>query len=136
MKFVLVVGFLVGFGLNAYSADVCIDTVCQGTTTDQNVAANKLKTAHNAALCEAIDLPYDCTQAQYDAAGGVGTIYPANGNGTKQFILDRVFVQLIDPFVDVAEGVKLADAVIAWKQASNAQRESACLALGKTAECK
>lgn len=84
---------LVGFSASAQT--ICIDgDPCYASTQGEVDAQVYFRDQHNAQLCDSVGLSESCTQAEFDAAGGSGTIYTSNASGTRNFFLDKIVEHL------------------------------------------
>lgn len=129
------------FTLSAVTSDagtVTVSGVSRSTSAAQDSAWTARKDRHNADLCASKGLAASCTQAQFDAAGGSGTIY-SGAQATHNYALDRFF-ELIEAVERQINDARKGDIQAAWQTATEAQRAAAyvaaCTALGKTAECR
>ena len=119
------------------AAEVCTDgQACYSTTSDENAAAEALKAADNAAVCATVALPATCTQAELEAEGGVGTVYPATGLGTREWFRDK----RIGPDMDAMEAdyIRLLRARLRVVHGGSniAALSAACVAIGLDAGCE
>jgi len=136
MKRLMILAALLALAIPAGAADICIDaSPCYATTSAENAAQVYFRDQHNGQLCASVSLPATCTQAEFDAAGGVGTVYTSTAAGTKAFFLDKI-VEHLARQVSSYESEYKGRASNAWNIASSAEKQAACVALGKSADCK
>ena len=122
--------------VQAQANDVCVgSSPCYTPTADEIAAQVEQKLEFNERQCARVALPSDCTQAQYDAAGGVGVVYASSGAGTRAFFLDKLKAD-IAAAVSTQRSNHKSRAQAAWDVATPAQRQAACQALGKGTDCK
>jgi len=99
MRYIFTLAILV-LASSAGAAEICTDGVsCYTTDSIENLAAAFEKDLGNAQLCATVQLPKTCTQAQFDAAGGSGTIYPNTGTGTRDWLRDNVIAPGVQKLV-------------------------------------
>ncbi len=127
-------GLLVLASIPAAAGTITVTGVSRTTTAAQDAAWTARKDAYNRTQCASKGLSASCTQAQFTAAGGTGTIYEG-ASATQNFALDVIF-NLVDEVTAQVAAIERGDAVNAWNMATPAQRQAACQALGKTAACQ
>jgi hypothetical protein len=133
-KLLVVLSFLLVPGI-AGAQEICLDgDPCRTATGKQAQAQSYFRDQHNEQMCDSVELPSDCTQAQFDAAGGSGTIYATNAAGLRLFFMDKIFDHLARQQArDESEFKGRMDNV--WQQASDAQKAAMCAAGGADADC-
>lgn len=134
MKNAILAVLLVLAATFASAGTITVSGVSRPTTAAQDAAFAARKDAYNRGQCASKGLPATCTQAQFTAAGGTGTIYEG-AQATQNFFLDVVF-NLISEVSAQVQAIERGDAVQAWNNATLVQRQSACQALGKDANCQ
>ena len=145
MKRLLFVLIVLAVALPVGAAQVCVDSICTTTSADENLAQTFFRDQHNEPLCEGVGLPASCTQAEYDAvdldaeedgqqAPPPAVIYANDADGVRTFFLDRIKEHL-SAQVDYYDNSYDQRAKDAWAAGNLAQREAACAALGKNADC-
>lgn len=117
--------------------DVCVGTVCWSPTAEEIAAQSYHRGQHNAGVCTSVALPASCTQAEYDAvepAPPAAVVYTNDAAGVRAFYSAKMKAASLK---DVAayEGEYKGRASNAWNDALVAQRQAACQALGKAADC-
>lgn len=133
-KLLLLAAFLLVTAAPTFAGTITVSGVSRTTTAAQDAAWTARKDANNRALCLSKGLTATCTQAQFSAAGGVGTIYEG-ASATQNFALDVIF-NLINEVTAQVAAIERGDAVAAWNAATAAQRQQACIDLGKSATCQ
>ncbi len=123
----------------AGAGTITVSGVSRSTSAANDAAFTARKDVHNRNTCTARGLSASCTQAQLNAvsgcaAGACGTIYEG-AQATQNYFLDIVFNQINEVTLQV-QAYQEGDARAAWTAATPAQRQAACTALGKDANCQ
>lgn len=129
--------------VSAQANDVCVGATCYTPTADEIAAQVYKRDQHNTQVCTGVGLPSSCTQAEYDAhecTPGVpgscpaATVYTNNAQGVRDYFLDKLKAD-IAASVSTQRAEHKNRARVAWDEASQAERDAACVALGKAADC-
>lgn len=131
----------------AVEAQCTGNQVCVGAddvydpTSDEIAAQVYKRDKHNTGVCANAGLPSNCNQAAYDTACAAtpgcdasATVYLNTAAGVRVYFMDYI-EGLIAGAVAEYQSEYFSRAKSAWKGANASEREAACLAMGKAADC-
>lgn len=117
--------------------DVCVGAVCWSPTAKEIAAQSYLRDQHNAGVCASVSLPASCAQEDYDAVTPTppaAVVYANTAAGIRAFYSAKMKAASLKDVASYESEYK-GRASNAWNDASEVERQAACVAWGLAADC-